>query len=203
MSPSSTNVARSPSTSRSAGASQATTGVPQASASTARQPEALVVGGEHERVRAAVDRGELVVADLAREDHVGQLVRPRARRADEHERQLARRRARASATCLRRVGVLQAADPQQVALGQREALRAPPRSPRRRARYIDRVGRLGDHRRSRSRSTPQVRDGVARRPPRSARSRATARCTARWRRRSACRCAGARCGASAPPGRGS
>ena len=76
-----------------------------------RQAEALVVGGEDERVGAGVDRGELVVGDVAGERHVGQLVRPRLRRADEHERQRARR-LRDRRDALARIRRLQPADPQ-------------------------------------------------------------------------------------------
>ena len=145
-----------------------------------RQAEALVLGGQHERVRAAVDRRELLVGDLAGEDHVGQLVRPRARRADEHERQLARRGGELG-DVLAGIGVLQAADPHQVALGQREA----------RAHRGDLLGAARIHRRRRpprgSRRPARARAAGARprrrRPPRVGTITRVARCTASWRRR--------------------
>ena len=180
MSPGATNVARSPSTSRSAGASQATTGVPQASASTAGSPKPSSLGGEHERVRAAVDRRQLLVGDLAREDHVGQLVRPRAGRADQHQRQLARRRRRAwRRACAGRGGA--GRRPTRGSARAGRSARAPRRSPARRAG-----------------TSPRRPPRGSRRPARASRrrcataSRATAsvgtitraaRCTARWRRR--------------------
>ena len=42
-------------------------------------------------MRTRVERGQLVVVDVAGHDHARQLARPLARRAHEHERQLARR----------------------------------------------------------------------------------------------------------------
>ena len=84
------------------------------------QAEALVLGRDHERVRAAVDGGEVLVGDVPGEDHVGKLVRPRAGGADEHERQLAGGRGELG-DVLAGVRMLQAADPHQIVLGQPEA----------------------------------------------------------------------------------
>ena len=52
--------------------------------------EALIFGGDDQRMRAAVDGGEVLVGDVPGEGHVGELVRPGAGGADEHERQLSR-----------------------------------------------------------------------------------------------------------------
>src|ERR1700704_4922210 len=99
MSPRGTKVARSSSTSRSAGVSQATTGVPQASASTAGRPKP----SSWEATSSAC----------------APLLRPRAGVADEHERQLARGGGELGDVPAG-IGVLQLADPHQVALGQAE-----------------------------------------------------------------------------------
>src|SRR3954447_25417996 len=55
------------------------------------EAEALVIGGEDERAGAGVDGGEVVVGDHARQGDVGELVGPFLRRADEDEREIARR----------------------------------------------------------------------------------------------------------------
>ena len=93
---------------------------------------------------AGVERGELVVADLAGDDHAAvELARPRAGGADQHERQLARRvRERGDAAV--RIGVAEVADPQQVVLGHAVALaRGGDLGRRPRAEGVG--GRLGDH----------------------------------------------------------
>ena len=123
-----------------------------------RQAKTLVLGGKHERVGAGVDRGEVLVGDVPGERHVGQLVRPRARGTDEHERQLAGSGGELG-DVLARVGMLQAADPNQIALGQREA-RTCSGDLRGRARVHHRVGRLGDHDDA-LRLQPEALDGVA------------------------------------------
>ena len=51
-----------------------------------RKSEPLVLVREHERMRARVDRRQVVVGDLVGQRHVGQLVRPGAGGADEDQR---------------------------------------------------------------------------------------------------------------------
>ena len=190
----STNVARSPRTSRSAGTSQATTGVPQASASTVRQAEALVVGGEDERAGAGVDRGEVVVGDVAGERDVGQLVRPGLASA---------RRARAAASrgasaergdALARVGVLEAADPDAGSRRAARSARARRRPRRRLAGRIAGAGGLGDDDDALAVDVEAL-DARRRRRPRSGRSRAPRAARPGSAAGSAGRCAGTRCGA--------
>ena len=91
--PGSTRIAAPPATSGSAPAAVATTGVPEAIASSKRQPEALVAAGEDEAGRTAVEAGELVLRDVAeqldRDAEPGRcllgLDAPALVGADEHE----------------------------------------------------------------------------------------------------------------------
>ena len=93
MSPASTKVARPSSTSRSDGPSDATTGVPHASASTAGSPKPSSADGSSSALRAGVEGGQLVVVDVA-----GERSRPAARAPTGPRR----RRARAGARAARR-----------------------------------------------------------------------------------------------------
>src|SRR3954452_8625072 len=84
------------------------------------EAEALVIGGEDERAGAGVDGGEVVVGDHARQGDVGELVGPFLRRADEDEREIARRLGEGG-DALARIGGLEAADPDHVVGRQRVA----------------------------------------------------------------------------------
>ncbi len=125
------------------------------------QAEALVAAREHDRVRARVDRGEVVIGHLAGQRHVRQFLRPRAARPDQHQwqRALGPRQRRDP---LVRVRGLQSADPQQILVGQRVASTHRRRA-RRWARAEDRRRRLGDHLDPLGRDLQ--RSGSRRRPP--------------------------------------
>ena len=101
-------------------------------------------------------------------------------RADEHERQL-RGAAASCATCLRGSGCSQPADPDEVALGQREALARAAAISRVGRGYIDESGASGIT----TIAPARGRGGRPHRrpPPAVGTITRTARCTARWRKR--------------------
>ena len=141
-----------------------------------------VLDGQHERVRAAVDRGQLLVGDVSGEDHVGQLVRPRAA-SDRRARAAARAASRPAWRCAARVGM--AAGPRPTAGSARAARSAPAlraTSAGAARRTSSAPGASGSRRPLAARGRSRC-DGVRWRPPRVGTITRTARCTASWRRR--------------------